>query len=438
MTSAVRRAPRLRAIALLASALLALPSVAQEPAPPPAPAPSEPVPPEPAPPSTAPFAAKSCPQIGRCCVVGTVPCVHPGLARALLAAGGGAAFAGGFLGFESGDSLGTGDPYGQLVGTGLIALAGAGIGTLLGLLSPRGETAVEDRPGRPTFRVTISPRSNTTLDESSPYGLSLSFDPTIRGGDVFQIQPSFSASFGLGESVDVDPRPQRQAFRQGQDSLFPVALKKTRVQVAGGAEMAWKLPYPLPGVARPAYAGAFEIRYRPTVEVRRVTRQPGTAQEQVTEHVALYPALLGFRWHTSPRQRFTFFAGPRVDWIAFTDPGSDVLRRGPPVLGGFYAEAWYQVDVPLTPLATTKTSVSGRFNLGYVHSKLDGEAFDVGAIIGFFGPVNVSWDLRIRRRGAPVAAQISAGIWLTEGGGPYIELALVTPDHVVPTRGAAR
>ncbi len=413
----------MRPMVLLLALLLAAPAQAQAPPSPP--------------PLDLSLPAKTCPQIERCCVAGTQPCWHPGLSRALLAAGAGAALGGGLLGFESGDSLGTGDPYAQMVGTGLIGLVGAGVGTLLGLLSPRGETAVEDRPGRPTFRLKLSPGGSSTLDEAAPYGLALSFDPTITAGDVFQLQPSVGASFGLGTSADVDPRPQLQAFRQGQDALFPVTLTRSRLKVAAGAEMAWKLPYPLPGVARPASAGRFEIRYRPTVEVRRVTRHPGTAQEQVTEHVALYPALLGFRWHTSPRQRFTFFAGPRVDWIGFSDPGSTELRRGPPVLGGFYAEAWYQVDVPLTPLATTKTSVSGRFNLGYVHSKLDGEAFDLGAIIGFFGPVNVSWDLRIRRRDAPVALQIGAGIWLTEGGGPYIEVALVTPDIALPTRGVA-
>ncbi len=415
-----------------------------EPAPPPAPAPAEPAPPAapvpPEPPAVdLSLPRRSCPQLTRCCVPGTEPCYHPGLARALLAAGAGAGFLTGYLGFEAGgDSLGTGDPYAQLVGTGIIGLAGAGIGTILGLLSPRGEVAVEDRPGRPTFRLKISPGGSSTLDEITPYGVSVSLDPTITIGDVFQIQPSIGGSFSLGDSADVDPRPQRQAFRQDQDSLFPITLTRGRIKVAAGAELAWKLPYPLPRIPKPAYAGAFELRYRPTVEVRRVTRHRSTTREQITEHVALYPAMLGFRWHLSPRQRFTFFASPRIDWIAFSDPGSSTLRRGPPVLGGFYAEAWYQVDVPLTPLATTKTSVSGRFNLGYVHSKLDGEAFDLGMIIGFFGPVNVSWDFRIRRRDSPVAIQIVAGIWLTEGGGPYLEIALVTPDIAAPAKGGPR
>lgn len=376
----------------------------------------------------------ACPSLQRCCVAGVEPCYHPGLSRALLAGGSGLGFLGGFLGYEAGDSLGVGDPFAQMVGVGLIGLAGAGIGSLLGLLSPRGETRVHDRPGRPTFRLKLTPGGSTILDETAPYGLSLAFDPTIQLGDVFQIQPHVAGSFGLGERADVDPRPQLQAFRQGQDALFPVTLTKTRVKFTAGAEMSWRLPYPLPGVPKPAFAGRFELRYRPRVEVRRVTRHPGESAEQITEHIAVYPALLGFRWHLSPRQRFTFLASPRVDWISFSNPGSTELRRGPPVLGGFYAEAWYQVDVPLTPLERTKTSVSGRFNLGYVHSKLDGEAFDVGAIIGFFGPVNVSWDFRIRRRDAPVAIQLSAGIWLTEGGGPYVEIGFVAPDVVVPGR----
>jgi hypothetical protein len=55
-------------------------------------------------------------------------------------------------------------------------------------------------------------------------------------------------------------------------------------------------------------------------------------------------------------------------------------------------------------------------------------AFDTGAVIGFFGPINVSWDFRFRRQGAPVAVQVSAGVWLSAGGGPYIEFGFVAPE----------
>jgi hypothetical protein len=40
----------------------------------------------------------------------------------------------------------------------------------------------------------------------------------------------------------------------------------------------------------------------------------------------------------------------------------------------------------------------------------------------------VSWDFRFRRQGAPVAVQVSAGVWLSAGGGPYIELGFVAPE----------
>ena len=96
--------------------------------------------------------------------------------------------------------------------------------------------------------------------------------------------------------------------------------------------------------------------------------------------------------------------------------------------GAFYAEAWYQLDLPMTPLGGGKASVAGRLNLGYVHSMLDGRSFELGPMVGFLGPLNLSFDLRIRQRGAAVAFQVTGGWWIGVGGGPYVELGLVTPD----------
>ncbi len=369
-----------------------------------------------------------CPSIGRCCVRDTEPCVHPGLARALLAGTTAAFTLGGFMGFEAGDSLGPMHPWAQMMGVGGIGLIGAGVGTILGLVSPRGEVRVVDRPGRPLFRLTVRPGGSSVLGESAPYGLGLRLDPDFVLSDVFSVQPSIGVSFRLGRSSDVDPRPQVQGTPADDTTTFATASTRESVKVSAGVEMSWRLPYTSPGLRRPAYAGLVEFKYRPGIDVRVRTLHPDTPAEQTVELTSLNPMLFGLRWHVSPRQRFTFFVGPRWNWIAFTDPGSDELRRGLPQNGGLYAEGWYQIDVPFTPEGRTKTSVSGRLNLGYVHDKLSGIAFDVGAVIGFFGPINVSWDFRFRRRGAPVAVQVSAGVWLSAGGGPYIELGFVAPE----------
>ena len=375
-----------------------------------------------------------CPSIGRCCVRNTDPCVHPGLGRALLAGVTAGFTLGGFMGFEAGDSLGPMHPWAQMMGVGGIGLLGAGIGTILGLFSPRGEVAVKDRIARPTVRFVLTPGGSSVLGEAAPYGLAIDVSPVLDLTDVFTIQPQASVSFHLGTSTDVDPRPQLEGQGTDPTTTFPVAKTSDSLKVSAGAEFSWKLPYPAPGLAAPAYAGLVEFRYKPNVTVRRRTLHAGTGAEQTQELTTLNPMLFGVRWHVSPRQRFTFYVGPRWTWIAFTDPGDDVLRRGPPQNGGLYAEGWYQIDVPFTPDGNSKTSVAGRLSLGYVHDKLNGMAFDTGAVIGFFGPINVSWDFRFRRASAPVAVQIGAGVWLSAGGGPYVEFGLVAPDIRAPRR----
>ncbi len=84
-------------------------------------------------------------------------------------------------------------------------------------------------------------------------------------------------------------------------------------------------------------------------------------------------------------------------------------------------------NLPFTPLGQRGHSVTGRLNIGYVHSNLDGPGLEVGVRIGFFGPVEVSFDLRIRRLGAPTALQLTAGYRIATGGGPTFALGLVTP-----------
>ncbi len=391
-------------------------------------APLSPAKAEPLPPTVWPAEGRSaCPSLKACCVSGEEECVHPGLSRLLLGVAGGVSFAtGAGMFLFAGDSLNAGDPMAQLVGVGLVGTGGSILGMLADLVTPRPAVRVLDRPARPTVRLSLTPGGTTTMDEVSPYGLGLRMDPSIQLGRYLQVQPHVGVSLGLGNSRHVQPIPGG-TLAPGQESGFAIALRTWRMRMSAGAELAWKLPYPL-GVKRPLYAGRIEIRWKPWWELRRRVLQPGEATKQVVEHSAVYPVNLGFRWHVAPRQRITVIAGPRFDWISFSDPGSTELRRGRGIIGAFYGEAWWQLDVPFTPLEQRKTSVSGRLNVGYIHSNLDGQRLDVGAIVGYFGPLEMSFDLRIRKVGAPVAVQVTGGYRLATGGGPFVELGFVAPD----------
>jgi hypothetical protein len=379
-------------------------------------------------------APDSCPTLFDCCVPGEEPCWHPKAGRGMLALGSGAGLAGGIGGFlVLGDSLGSGDPFGGIAGAGFVGLVGAALGALVASATPRGETRVHDRPGRPTLTLSLDPGGERTFDERAPPSFGLSLDPTFVLHDAVVLQPHFGLSTGLGPTVEVDPRPQLQSGIDGQDGGFPVVWRRHGLKVSAGAELTIKLPYPMP-VKRPLATGRLEIRYRPRFELRRRTYQPGEPDERSVEHIALYPALFGLRWHVSPRQRFTVYMGPRLDLIGYSDVGGGGLGFGKAYAGAFHVEAWYHLDVPMTPLGRGATSVTGRFGFGYVHTMLDGNTFDLGPMVGFLGPLEASFDLRIRKRDAPVALQLGIGVRVGVGGGPFFEVGLVAPQ----VRGGAR
>ncbi len=375
----------------------------------------------------------ACPSLQACCVEGEEDCIHPAAARALLAGVSVGHFGAGLGMFAAGDGQDKGDPLGGLVGIGIIGAAGSLLGLVAGLLAPRGETTVEDRPSRPTLRISLIPGGSSTIGERSPYGLGVALDPTFVLGPEVRLQPHLGLSIELGRRAWVDPRPQ---LAGSEDSNFPVALTSHRTKISFGAELALALPYPhkLP---RPLYSGPVELRWKPWFELRRRVLHPGTDARQLVDHTALIAAF-GMRWHVSPRQRFTVYVGPRFDRLTYSDPGSLAPRLGPGAFGSLYAEARWQLDVPFTPLARRATSVTGRLNIAYVHSNLDGRGIDLGPIVGFFGPVEVSFDLRIRKVGAPVALQVTAGYRIAAGGGPTMELGLVTPSIGGARRAANR
>lgn len=365
----------------------------------------------------------ACPALTACCVPDQEECVHPAVARALLAGVSLGHFGAGLVIFAAGDGNDKGDPLGALVGVGIIGSAGSLIGLFAGLLSPRGETRLPDRIRRPTLSVGVRPGGSSTLDERVPYGLTVSVDPTIRLNAEVTLQPHAGIAIDLGRSASVDPRAE-------PGGAFSVGLTSHRTRISTGAELAVRVPYPL-AMPRPLYAGRVEVRWKPWFELRRRVLQPGTPARQLVGHTALYAAF-GMRWHVSPRQRFTVYVGPRFDRLTYSDPGSLKPRLGPGAFGSLYTEARWQLDIPFSPLGRRATSVTGRLDIAYTHSNLDGRGFDVGAIIGFFGPIDVRFDLRIRKVGSPVALQLGAGYRIATDGGPSLTVGLVTPTLGMP------
>lgn len=350
------------------------------------------------------------------------PCMHSGTSRAALLGIGAVTAGAGTLWFLSGgDSYRSGDPAGQAIGIGLVAAGGAVLGGVSRALSQRqADARVPDRPARATVRLTLGLGGSPVTDEAVPAAVGVTLDPTFRLSDRIQIQPHLGIHPGLGTAVDVDPRPQHTAPIDGQDGAFPIARRLRSTRASVGAELAWRTRAPRPE-ARPR----LEVRWRPTLEIRHRTLQPGTPDVQRLQHLALMPANLGLRWHVTPRQRFTWFLGPRIDWIGFSAPGDTALvGPGRPVMGPIYGEAFYQIDMPISRGAGP-WNVTGRFNLGYLHTNLDGQSLDLGAIIGFFGPVDVSYDVRFRRGGAAQAWQLTLGQRLGHGGGTTLALGAV-------------
>ncbi len=286
----------------------------------------------------------ACPSLRACCVAGEEDCTHPAASRALLAAGSVGHFGAGLAMFAAGDGNDKGDPLGALVGIGIIGTAGSLLGLVAGLLSPRGETRVDDRPSRPSLSVGLRPGGTATVEERVPYGLSVRVDPTFVLGPEVRLTPHAGVLIELGTAASVDPRPQSAEPTGG--STYPVTLTSHRTRLSVGAELAVALPYPH-HVRKPLYTGPVEVRWKPWLELRRRVLQPGTSARQLVGHTALY-ASFGMRWHVSPRQRFTVYVGPRFDRVTWSDPGSLAPHVGPGAFGSLYAEVRWQLDLLLS------------------------------------------------------------------------------------------
>ncbi len=358
--------------------------------------------------------------------VGT-PCTRANVARVtLLAIGALAGAAAAALLFGLGDRRGGGEPSTLLVGGG----ATAGIGALMGLVAGRltaREVLVDDRVRPATVGLdAMFPRA-ADQGERFPGTMGLSVAPTLmlgEGGSRVRFLGSFAAP--LGTTTEVDPRPT--AARDA------VALHERVLRGSLALDLAVALPYPVRPAAHASYLGRAELRYRPSVQFRREMRTLAQGERRTVERTMFLPLTVGARWHLSPRQRFTFYVGPRFDFVAFSE-GSGKLRRGRPLLAPMYGEAWWDLDIPFSKRAARNTVV-GMFSLGYLHSRFESGGVNLGPVAGYMGSVMVRMVLRVRPHGSPLAFQpaldMMIGSMLTLGA----SFGVVLPSFVARNKGA--
>lgn len=328
-----------------------------------------------------------------------------------------------------GDRLKAGDPAGLLIGGGAVAFLGAVFGSVAGLHGgDRPKLADRLRPATAALEYTSS--DLPALDESNPATLSFRFAPNVffpRDGGRLRVFGSVGGA--LGDREEVDPRPQNDTRVDGQEGTFPVVLRERRWGLTVGADLAVNLPYPVLAPQRSAHFGPAELRYKPMATVARHTYDPGSDRERIVERTMFLPLTVGMRWRLSPRQRFTFYLGPRFDFVSHTDPGQRSLHRGRAEMGSFYGEAWYDIDVRLQREDVPhEVTVVGQLTLGYIHSRFAGRGFNLAQAVGFLGPGQVTWSMRFRRRGAPWAMQAAVGAWIGSGVTGFARLGVVLPD----------
>lgn len=369
------------------------------------------------------------------------PCTRSRAARVLLLSLGlaGGAVSAGLL-FGLGDRLVQADPATLLVGASALAGVGAIAGAIAGRLGADGP-ALPDRLRPATVSLAQSYTGPRFLDEVPAHATLLRFAPNLyMPNDAARLRLFGHVGGWLMPVRDVDPRPQFTEVPAGQEGTAPVVLRQRRVSIGLGVDLAVPLPYPVLAPRRSARLGPAELRWRPEVQIRRDSFAPGSSQATLLERTILLPLTVGVRWHLSARQRFTVYAGPRFDFVAFSDRGSDRLRRGGAQIGPLYGEAWYDVDVPLTGRLRgdgrpRKLEATGQLTLGYVHAKIDGQGFDFGPVIGFLGPIHVGWSTRLRPAGARLAAQLGAFARIGNNTTAGLELGLVAPDLHLRPRG---
>ncbi len=361
------------------------------------------------------------------CAKGATPCVRPHAGRMVLAAVGLLGASAGLAGLLLlGERAGARDPAGWMVGAGSVAVSGAIVGAIFGLSTgdaPGDPDRV--RPGLVGLRSTFD--AARVRGERHPPVLVGTTAPTWYFADGGGRMRFLLAVGGLaGSRTERDPRPQATGDAP--------ALREDRLVVNAAVDLAVGLPYPVMAPRRSSFLGRAELRVRPEVQIRR-HRYRSAGADRVVERTMFLPLTVGMRWHLSLRQRFTFYLGPRFDFVrSWTIGGGsdEAVELGGGAIGPLYGEAWYDIDVPFSLLAHRRgrrVHVVGLLSVGYVHSRFDGRSFNISGAIGFTGPVVASWTLRLRDTRSRWGAQIAAGAWIGSGVAPFVSIELLSPTR---------
>ena len=299
-----------------------------------------------------------------------------------------------------GDTLGSGDQASLLAGAGLIAAGGAVVGGGVSLLEDPG-IPMDDPATSPAAALRLRVGGTSTLGETAPYGLSLQGAPRIPLGEHTTFVAGVSLRSDLGTSVDVDPR-----------------VHGTFAPVLGEHAFAWSAEPEL----RHVVSDAWEVRVRPMLRQELSTIDylaDGTSRDLRRGSMI---AAMGFQWTLSPRQAFAFYGGPRWDRLAWVERGEVV---GDNRFAPLYGEARYDLHVDHEPLDRANLELSGRIRLAYVHDNFYGAGLNSGAIVGFFGPMILRYDLMARPARSDKWA-VNTGVigTIADGGGVALQIGV--------------
>ncbi len=327
---------------------------------------------------------------------------------ALVVGGVASAVAGAAWFLEFGDRLGSGDHAAMLLGGGAIAAGGALAGALAVATVDGDGANIDDRAFAPSVAVTLGSGGTSTLGESAPIPGSVALTPRLQLSDRLRLTPRAVGHLDLGSTVHVDPRPQLDA---------PPGLT-TR---SSGIDLEIELRGTLgPDAARPT----FDWILRPGWSNRWESRIYADDSERDLRRARVLPATVGGRWHLSGRQRFEMLVGPALTNVGWSEGGG--RDATPVILGRTYFEATYQVGFDHAGPVLGHHATS-RLRGRYVHSTYDGVGYNVGAVIGYFGPFEVAYDVRLRRRPSAWALQGGLGMAIGDGGGVAATVGLVPP-----------
>ncbi len=327
----------------------------------------------------------------------------PGKARlALIGAGAGSLAAGSAWFFVAGDSLGAGDPASLLMAAGAIGALGATAGAAA---TTGNETGFDDRASTPPVSISLGTGGTYYYEESAPYPASLSVQPRFWFSDRVRLTLGGAAHTDIGSAIDVDWRPQKS---------FGTALTADHNGLDLDSEIR----------IFPAGDLPLDFALRPIVHQRWDHYTYANGDERAVRRTQLVPAAVGIRWFLSGRQCFENFIGPRWDALSWSNQNGS--ESAPLLSGPIFLDTRYTLDFPHTkPLFGL--NATSRARLGYVHSNFDGSGLDVTAAIGFMGPFQASYDLRLRRDLERWGVQFSADATIGTGGGMAVAVGAIPP-----------